>query len=250
MGWLVWILAFAAVLAAGPLFVLGFGNIELNQHWREADRSSSGLAPRPDEHRDAVLQLYAARAYNWRGAFAVHTWIATKPSGSPTYRVYEVTRWDLSTVYSETTAPDRVWYGNPPEVLADLRGAEAEPLIETIAEAAARYPLQHEYRVWPGPNSNTYTAWLLRQVPELGAELPPTAIGKDYLVEHRLGLAPMPSGTGYQFSVGGVFGAGIAWAEGLEITILGLVVGIDPGDRAIKLPGLGRVGFRRHGPAG
>ena len=44
-----------------------------------------------------------------------------------------------------------------------------------------RYPYADSYRVWPGPNSNTFTAFVLREVPELRVDLPPTAIGKDYL---------------------------------------------------------------------
>jgi hypothetical protein len=34
--------------------------------------------------------------------------------------------------------------------------------------------------MWPGPNSNTFTAAVLRAVPELAILLPPNAIGKDF----------------------------------------------------------------------
>ena len=47
--------------------------------WRFADRSSVGLAPLPSKTAEAVVQVYAARTYSWRGAFAVHSWIAVKP---------------------------------------------------------------------------------------------------------------------------------------------------------------------------
>jgi uncharacterized protein DUF3750 len=53
-------------------------------------------------------------------------------------------------------------------------------------------------------NSNTFTAFVLRKNPELRVDLPPTAIGKDYL-----GIMPVartPSGTGGQLSIFGLAG--------------------------------------------
>ena len=41
--------------------------------WRTADRSSAGIAPVPDKTAEAVVQVYAARTYNWRGYIAVHS---------------------------------------------------------------------------------------------------------------------------------------------------------------------------------
>lgn len=35
--------------------------------WWEADRSSAGLAPLPQEEKAAVVQVYAARTINWKG---------------------------------------------------------------------------------------------------------------------------------------------------------------------------------------
>ena len=113
------------------------------------------------------------------------------------------------------------------------------PSSPTLRPTTARYPYHRDYRIWPGPNSNTFVADLLRQVPELACELPPTAIGKDYLVSGIVARAP--SGSGFQISLWGVLGVLVGVREGLEINVLGLVFGIDPGDRAIKLPMLGRV---------
>ena len=102
------------------------------------------------------------------------------------------------------------------------------------------YPFAGQYRLWPGPNSNTFTAYVLRQAPELRVDLPPTAIGKDYL-GGRL-VAAAPSGTGVQFSLGGLAGILVAIEEGLEINLLGATFGIDPLDLSLKAPFVGRIG--------
>ena len=63
--------------------------------WRFADRSSVGLAPLPSKTAEAVVQVYAARTYSWRGAFAVHSWIAVKPENADKYTIYQVMGWYL-----------------------------------------------------------------------------------------------------------------------------------------------------------
>ena len=104
-----------------------------------------------------------------------------------------------------------------------------------------RYPYANAYVTWPGPNSNTFVAWVGREVPELRLALPPTAIGKDFLGGQI--AAPTPSGTGLQISLGGLLGVAVGVKEGLEFNLLGLVIGVDPLGLAIKLPGVGRLGL-------
>ncbi|MCL4744297.1 MAG: DUF3750 domain-containing protein [Burkholderiaceae bacterium] len=102
------------------------------------------------------------------------------------------------------------------------------------------YPYSDRYSAWPGPNSNTFTAFVARRVPELMVDLPPTAIGKDFLADGAL-VARAPSGTGWQVSLFGVLGASLARVEGLELNVLGLSFGVDVDDFALRLPGFGRV---------
>lgn len=215
-------------------------------NWREASRAPVGLAPDPATTNEAVAQVYAARAVRWRGYFGTHTWIATKPTGASEYTVYEVTRWSRrrngSMVSIGERDPDGRWYGNAPDLIADVRGPEVDELIERIDAAARNYRYADDYRVWPGPNSNTFTAYVLREVPELRADLPPTAIGKDYLGKSV--LAATPSGTGFQLSLFGLVGAMAAVEEGLEVNLLGMTFGIDPVDLGIKLPFAGSFGLR------
>ena len=236
-------IAIPIVLLLGPVLVACSGTVRFNDDWRTADRSSARIAPDPRTAQEAIVQVYAARAFAWRGAFAVHTWIATKLRGAEQYRVHQVVGWrqydHLPVVESEADIPDRNWYGQPPEILIDLRGAQAEAVIAGIETAVQSYPWPDEYRLWPGPNSNTFTAWIARHVPALRLDLPPTAIGKDFLGAF---FAPAPSGTGYQASLYGLLGVTVARSEGLEINVLGACVGLNPLKLQLRLPGLGVVG--------
>src|ERR1700726_1527468 len=121
---------------------------------------------------------------------------------------------------------------------------QCDEMIENIRAAVARYPYPHEYRAWPGPNSNTFTAYIARQVPELGLELPSNAVGKDFLPGGAL-FAAAPSGSGFQVSLYGLAGILLAAEEGLEVNVLGLNVGLDAPVPALKLPAIGRLGLDR-----
>jgi len=235
------LIAFLVLALSGPLLVACSGKVRFFDDWRAADRSPAGLAPDPRIVREAVVQVYAARAFDWRGAFAVHTWIATKRAGADHYQVHHVLGWlrydGLPVVLSKIDLPDRNWYGQPPEILRELRGPKAAAAIDGIDRAVADYPWANQYRLWPGPNSNTFTAWVGRQVPALRLDLPPTAIGKDYL-GGRI-LAPAPSGTGWQVSLFGLASITLAREEGLEFALLGVGFGLNPLDFEIRLPGIG-----------
>jgi hypothetical protein len=77
-------------------------------------------------------------------------------------------------------------------------------------------------------------------VPELRVDLPPTAIGKDYLGWRSVNTTP--SGTGGQASLFGVVGVAAGLEEGVELNLLGLNFGVDPKSFSIKLPIIGRIG--------
>jgi hypothetical protein len=241
------LIAFVAlfvVMLCGPLLTLAFGHVSLHGDWRNATHRPVGLAPDPATHPEAVVQVYASRTFGWRGAFAVHTWIAAKPAHADGYARYEVIGWraryggsPLS--ISEDVAPDAEWYGAAPFVVRDVRGVKAEAIAARLDEVARRYPYR-AYRAWPGPNSNTFVAWLGREIPELELAMPSLAIGKDWLPFGDF-VTRAPSGTGYQFSIGGLLGAMLARDEGFEINLFGLVAGIDVRDAALELPGIGRI---------
>jgi len=238
---------FGLLIFSGIMALMIVSRIATSQDWRTASTEPVGLAPDPAAVPEAVVQVYAARAWGWRGLFGVHTWIAVKAENAKAYTVYEVIgwrlRWSESALAIHSRAPDARWFGNAPELLAEKRGQKAGELIPRIDRAARAYPYAGEYAVWPGPNSNTFTAYVLRAVPELEADLPPTAIGKDYLGDRLVATAP--SGSGVQLSLRGLFGVTASRVEGLEVNVLGLSFGLDPFSPALKLPLFGRLGPAR-----
>jgi len=152
--------------------------------WRTASRESAGIAPAPQTTREAVLQVYGADAWGWRGWFAIHTWIAAKRSGESAYTVYDVVGWRARrgqpVARIAEDVPDRFWYGSRPRVLKEHRGAGVDELIDAVDRAARAYPWPDTYKALPGPNSNTFIAWIARQVPELDLDLPFSALGSGY----------------------------------------------------------------------
>jgi len=242
--WLKRLCVVLLTLFVAPLLITACSKVSLGADWRTANRDSAGLAPNPATTQEAVVQVYGARAFNWRGIFAVHTWIAVKADGADQYTVHQVIGWRArhggSAVVSGPGVPDRNWYGAKPQIYKDIRGADAEALIPKIEAAVGSYPHAHRYVLWPGPNSNSFTAHIAREVPGLAVDLPPTAIGKDYIGNGNL-FGPAPSNTGIQISLFGLLGLTLAIEEGIELNVLTLGVGVDPLDLGIRLPGIGRL---------
>lgn len=231
------------LLVLVPISVTGAWSISSGwpESWRTADWSSSRQAPDPLTERQAIVQVYAARAGRWKGIFSVHSWIGFKPENADRFTRFEVVGWGAPLRKNKYPVDSR-WYGNAPEIILDVRGEEAAELIPKIEAAVSRYPYHRHgsYAVWPGPNSNTFVAWVARRVPELKLEMPANAVGKDYLGK-GITLAPTPSGSGWQISLWNFLGVALAWREGLEIHLLGATVGLDFEEIGIKLPGVGAL---------
>ena len=95
--------------------------------------------------------------------------------------------------------------------------------------------------MWPGPNSNTFVATVLRAVPELETTLPPNAVGKDFRACPYVGLTD--SRTGVEASLLGLLGLKLGWVEGVELNFLRLGGRSRPAPSGLKLPGFGRIGI-------
>ncbi|MEQ1614699.1 MAG: DUF3750 domain-containing protein [Hyphomicrobiaceae bacterium] len=220
--------------------------IDHGQGWAQADWSSARLLPAASAKPQAIIHVYAGRVGRWRGVFAHHTWIVVKEKGASRYTRFDKVAWGMP-VKVDGWAPDGRWYGHEPELIGAIEGPAAEALIPKIRAAVTAYPYNRNggYSLWPGPNSNSFVAHVLEQLPQTGIALPPTAIGKDWRTDGRW-FGRTPSGTGYQLSLAGLLGVSVGLAEGIEINILGLVFGVDVMRPALKLPGFGRIGMAPH----
>jgi hypothetical protein len=111
------------------------------------------------ELRDAPLPLI--------GALAVHCWFVVRDDAGRCER-WEV--WQtpdaggtsIGHVHRDLKGPDEGVGGGPPRLLARWEG-EAARRVKTVLQRIERYPYCRRYRYWPGPNSNTFAAWVLRE---------------------------------------------------------------------------------------
>ena len=171
-----------------PVFALSgliLSSCYSGKDWHTASREAAGLAPVPSVTNEAVLQVYGADTWGWRGWFAIHTWIATKRTGEAAYTVYDVVGWrgyrGQPVLRISQDIPDRYWFGEKPRIIKEHKGEGVDELIDAVDKAAHAYPWKSTYKAFPGPNSNTFTAWVAKQVPELELELPFSAIGSGYV---------------------------------------------------------------------
>jgi len=233
----VFALFLAPILARAALYALSNDP----RSWRDADWSSTGALPPAGEFKPARVVFFTGTTGSWKGVFSVHSWVVLKAANASNWTRYDVVGWG-NPVRANGWPADGRWYGNMPVAIADVSGPEAERLIPKIEAAISQYRFNHagDYRIWPGPNSNSFTAALLRAVPELGVALPPNAVGRDFRDRFYAGLTD--SGSGVELNLHGFAGVKLGWTEGVELNLLGLVAGLDLRHPGLKLPGFGRIG--------
>jgi Protein of unknown function (DUF3750) len=227
----------APLVARAALYAAGNGP----RSWRDADWSSTGMLPPPSDDKPARVIVFTGKAGAWKGIFAVHSWVVLKRANAAEWTRYDVVGWG-NPVRTNGWPPDGRWFGNVPVAIADISGPDAEKLIPRIEAAVEDYRFNGagDYRIWPGPNSNSFTAAVLRAVPDLGVALPPNAVGRDF----RAGLyaGRTDSRTGVELNLLGLADLKLGWVEGVEVNLLGLVAGLDLRHPGVKLPGFGRIG--------
>jgi hypothetical protein len=234
---IIFLIFFGPILARTALYAMS----DAPRSYRDADWSSTGLLAKASEEKRARVMVLTGTTGAWKGIFSVHSWVVYKRAGDARWTRYDVVGWG-NPLRENNWPPDGRWYGNAPAIVADIAGAQAEhliPRIETVARDYA-YAEPGDYRIFPGPNSNSFTAAVLRAVPELGIALPSNAIGRDYRDGFYAGTTD--SGTGIELNAAGYAGIKIGWIEGVEVNLLGLVAGFDIRRPAVKLPGFGRIG--------
>lgn len=129
---------------------------------------------------EAVARVYAAPIAPTEFQ---HTWFVVQRA-----EAVQPTRWEVFVhpggiygyVFADLYAPEADLGSGGTYVVAEVRGPQAEPLIECIESAAANYPCRDFYLLYPGPNSDSFTQWVLNTC-EWNVELPPEVVGKDVL---------------------------------------------------------------------
>lgn len=234
----IFLLFLAPLVARAALFAAG----KEPRSWRDADWSSSRMLPEAADFKPARVTVFTGKAGAWKGIFSVHSWVVVKHANAATWTRYDVVGWGAPVRINGWPVDGR-WYGSLPVAIADMSGTEAEKLIPHIEAAVKDYAYRQngDYRIWPGPNSNSFVAAVLRAVPELRVSLPPNAVGRDFRNGFYAGLSD--SRTGIEISLYGVAGLKLGWVEGIEIDLLGLVAGLDLRHPGVKLPGFGRIGI-------
>lgn len=209
--------------------------------WRAADWSASGLLSDPAAAPDAAIYLMAARTGGLKGAFSVHSWIVLKKANGNGYDRYEKVGWG-SPVRHNGYAPDARWYSNEPWIVHEVTGEKAARLIPRFEAAIERYPYRNrgDYHIWPGPNSNTFVAYLLNAVPEFGGRMPPNAVGRDF-APGAVSVDWRPESFDLHATIQGVIGFTLGLGSGIEVHVAGLVAGIDFTRPALKIPAYGRL---------
>lgn len=193
-------------------------------------------------HED-VVQLRYATLPAPLGAIAVHYWFVAFDARENTWSRWEVwqeanvapTSWGH--IQKDLMPPDSGVGGSSYRTGMEWRGQQAAKIVEVLRRPLD-YPYRNSYRAWPGPNSNTYPAWVLRKA-EIPVALDPKAIGKDFCGVIGGGVSETRSGFHADTPVVGLT---LGAKDGIEIHVLCLTFGIDLLRPAIKTP-FGRLGL-------
>ncbi len=150
--------------------------------WRTADWSSTGSLPAAQAEPEARVLIMSGRTGGWKGVFSVHSWVVFKPrerQGMAALRRGRLGR----------SGADQLPRSRRPLVRQRAAG-RARPARRGGSQGAFRrsrprsksykYASAGDYRIWPGPNSNTFVATVLRAIPEAEAILPANAVGRDF----------------------------------------------------------------------
>lgn len=168
---------------------------------------------------------------------ARHSWIVLQREGKPPRRFELGGGGHSDDPYDDFAQGDVMLHGV-------VEGTDQEIAdIERCLEEAdkAYYELHPDYFPIPGPNSNTFVAYLDRRC-HLYVELPATAIGRDYV--GIVGADFTEGRTGIQ--IGSIpFGVRVGLREGVGVQVFGLPIGVHLVPPGIDVPvNPGRVGFQ------
>ena len=119
------------------------------------------------------------------GLLAVHYWFVVRDNEGTCERweVWQRTNVggkSVGHVYRNLMSTDSNVGGGPTHLATQWTDADAVRIAKVLRESWDRYPYCHWYRMMPGPNSNTFVAWVLAQA-GINYELSHRGIGKNFL---------------------------------------------------------------------
>jgi Protein of unknown function (DUF3750) len=154
------------------------------------------------EHPEYTVTIYSSRLFFpiW---FAVHTHIVVEHNGvanrydifsrTPVSEETQIEGYLRKNVLPPKTGLFMAWPGNAKKGYGPRWGTKACGTIlggeQSVAHrmydffehgVVKEYPHLHVYKIMNGPNSNTFTQWVLNQFPEAELKLPFIAWGKRY----------------------------------------------------------------------
>jgi hypothetical protein len=128
-----------------------------------------------------VVQLYRAGIpfLSW---LAAHYWFVVRDGERcerwEIWQTKDAGARSVGHLHCNLKAPEADVGGGPTQLVAEWRGDAALALMRAVSKT---YPHCNTYRYWPGPNSNTYVAWVLREA-RVAQPLDRLAVGKNFPV--------------------------------------------------------------------
>ena len=134
------------------------------------------------------VELRAAKIPGLPGVFADHYWLVVI-RGIDGGGCQKCDRWEIwqrarlndccwGHLHKNLLAPRQGVGNGPSRSIQQWVGDEALPIIERIESSPGSYPFIETYRYWPGPNSNTFAQWIVRDKMKLGMR----AVGKSFWI--------------------------------------------------------------------
>jgi Protein of unknown function (DUF3750) len=205
--------------------------------------TASSALPSP-----CVVQLRYATLPHFLRAIAIHYWFAVFDVNSRRWQRWEV--WQskdaggqsMGHVHCDRRHPDCGVGGGASRLAAEWDGSAAQAICAVLMKAQD-YPHWDRYRAWPGPNSNTFVAWVLREA-GLHYSYDPRAIGKDYMGLLGMRRSSRPPCAQLETSL---LGVRIGLHDGVEVHLLGLTCGLRWSPLEIHTP-FGRVSLWKDVP--
>ena len=132
------------------------------------------------------VELRAAKIPSLPGIFAEHNWLLVFHTGEDN-TLQKCDRWERwqhshcnnsrwGHLHKNLLDPYQGVGNGPSQVIQKWIDEEAVSIIKKIESSQETYPFINKYRYWPGPNSNTFAQWVVRDKTTLGLR----AIGRNF----------------------------------------------------------------------